>query len=269
MNQQRQVVYDLRNQALSGDNMRETVMQIIDDYIFDEIETQSAVGVVADWDWDLIRNNFTTHLLVDVSYQKLVNELNKDDLSGDDIIDWISKEAESVYKARESLVPSEVIRGFERFVILRTIDEKWKDHLYAMDQLREGINLRAYGQKNPLLEYKSEGFGMFQEMMKDMNAVTAQRIFRTQLQGMEQAPAISSGGVKNVKVEHQDTTGMGFAGQPQGQPNKSQQRKAAPVVAGKKIGRNEKIYVQSPQGDKIQIKYKKLQQYLNQGYTQV
>ena len=165
----------------------------------DEIETQSAVGVVADWDWDLIRNNFTTHLLVDVSYQKLVNELNKDDLSGDDIIDWISKEAESVYKARESLVPSEVIRGFERFVILRTIDEKWKDHLYAMDQLREGINLRAYGQKNPLLEYKSEGFGMFQEMMKDMNAVTAQRIFRTQLQGMEQAPAISSGGVKNVK----------------------------------------------------------------------
>ena len=198
-----------------------------------------------------------------------ITELNKDDLSSDDIIDWISKEAESVYKARESLVPPEVIRGFERFVILRTIDEKWKDHLYAMDQLREGINLRAYGQKNPLLEYKSEGFGMFQEMMKDMNAVTAQRIFRTQLQGMEQAPAISSGGVKNVKVEHQDTTGMGFAGQPQGQPNTSQQRKAAPVVADKKIGRNEKIYVQSPQGDKIQIKYKKLQQYLNQGYTQV
>ena len=269
MNQQRQVVYDLRNQALSGDNMRETVMQIIDDYIIDEVETQSAVGVVADWDWDLIRNNFTTHLLVDVSYQKLITELNKDDLSGDDIIDWISKEAESVYKARESLVPPDVIRGFERFVILRTIDEKWKDHLYAMDQLREGIILRAYGQKNPLLEYKSEGFGMFQEMMKDMNAVTAQRIFRTQLQGMEQAPAISSGGVRNVKVEHQDTTGMGFAGQPQRRPNTSQQRRTAPVVADKKIGRNEKIYVQSPQGEKIQIKYKKLQQYLNQGYTQV
>ena len=86
---------------------------------------------------------------------------------------------------------------------------------------------------------------------------------------MDQAPAISSGGVKNVKVEHQDTTGMGFAGQPQGQPNTSQQRKVAPVVADKKIGRNEKIYVQSPQGDKIQIKYKKLQQYIKQGYTQV
>ena len=120
-----------------------------------------------------------------------------------------------------------------------------------------------------MLEYKSEGFGMFKEMMNDMNAVTAQRIFRTQLQGMEQAPTITSGGVKNIKVEHQDTTGMGFAGQPQGQQNVSQNRSTSPVVADKKIGRNEKIYVLSPSGDKIQIKYKKLQQYLNQGYTQL
>ena len=97
MNQQRQVVYDLRNQALSGDNMRETVMQIIDDYIIDEIESQSTVGSIADWDWDLIRNNFTTHLLVDVSYQKLINDLNKDDFSSDEIIDWISKEACLLY----------------------------------------------------------------------------------------------------------------------------------------------------------------------------
>ena len=147
MNQQRQVVYDLRNQALSGENMRETVMQIIEDYIVDEVEAQSGAGSIADWDWDLLKNNFATHLLVDLSYDKIVNDLNSDDLSNDEIIDWISNEAESVYKARESLVPSEVIRGFERFVILRTIDEKWKDHLYAMDQLREGINLKSIWSK--------------------------------------------------------------------------------------------------------------------------
>ena len=132
MNQQRQVVYDLRNQALSGENMRETVMQIIEDYIVDEVEAQSGTASIADWDWDLLRNNFATHLLVDLSYDKIVNDLNNDDLSNDEIIDWISSEAESVYKARESLVPSEVIRGFERFVILRTIDEKWKDHLLSL-----------------------------------------------------------------------------------------------------------------------------------------
>jgi preprotein translocase subunit SecA len=217
----------------------------------------------------MLKQNLSTHLLVDISYQKLTEDIGRDDISSDELIDWISHEADSVYKVRESLVQEEVIRGFERFVILRTIDEKWKDHLYAMDQLREGINLRAYGQKNPLLEYKSEGFGMFTEMMRDMNAVTVQRMFRTQLQGMDQAPQLNTGTVRNVKIEHQDTTGMGFSGKPQNQNNAPQKGANRPVIADKKIGRNEKIYVQSPSGEKIQIKYKKLQQYLNQGYTQV
>jgi len=271
MNQQRQVVYDIRNQALSGEDMRDTVSQIIDDYIVDEIEEYSSETTVDDWDWDRLRQNLTTHLLVDVSHQRIINELKDVDLNSDTIIDWINKEAESVYKVRESLVPEDVIRGFERFVILRTIDEKWKDHLYAMDQLREGINLRAYGQKNPLLEYKSEGFGMFKDMMREMNALTVQRIFRTQLQGMEQAPQMSAGGVRNVKVEHKDTTGMGFVGGQQVQNQNNQGRKTVntPIVADKKIGRNEKILVQAPNGEKIEIKFKKLQQYLNQGYTQV
>ena len=269
MNQQRQVVYDIRNQALSGKNMRDTVKQIIDDYIIDEIEEYSTVDSIADWDWDMLRQNLTTHLLIDISYQKLIEDIGREDISSDELIDWISHEADSVYKVRESLVQEEVIRGFERFVILRTIDEKWKDHLYAMDQLREGINLRAYGQKNPLLEYKSEGFGMFTEMMRDMNAVTVQRMFRTQLQGMDQAPQLNTGVVRNVKIEHQDTTGMGFSGPPQNQGNVSQKAANKPMVADKKIGRNEKVFVQSPSGEKVQIKYKKLQQYLNQGYTQV
>ena len=271
MNQQRQVVYDIRNQALSGDDMRDTVSQIIDDYIVDEIEEYSNMTTIDDWDWDRLRQNLTTHLLVDITHQKLVDELKDVDLNADTIIDWINNEAESVYKARESLVPEDVIRGFERFVILRTIDEKWKDHLYAMDQLREGINLRAYGQKNPLLEYKSEGFGMFKDMMREMNALTAQRIFRTQLQGMEQAPQMSTSSVRNVKVEHKDTTGMGFVGgqQAQGQGSQGQNTVSKPIVADKKIGRNEKILVQAPNGEKIEVKFKKLQQYLNQGYTQV
>ena len=271
MNQQRQVVYDIRNQALSGDDMRDTVSQIIDDYIVDEIEEYSNETTIDDWDWDRLRQNLTTHLLVDITHQKLVDELKDVDINADTIIDWINNEAESVYKARESLVPEDVIRGFERFVILRTIDEKWKDHLYAMDQLREGINLRAYGQKNPLLEYKSEGFGMFKDMMREMNALTAQRIFRTQLQGMEQAPQMTTSSVRNVKVEHKDTTGMGFVGgqQAQGQGSQGQNTVSKPVVADKKIGRNEKILVQAPSGEKIEIKFKKLQQYLNQGYTQV
>ncbi|MEL1223208.1 MAG: preprotein translocase subunit SecA [Candidatus Neomarinimicrobiota bacterium] len=269
MNQQRQVVYDLRNQALAGENMQDGVFQILDDFILDEIELQSGESNVEYWDWDHLKQRFASHLMVDATLEKICEDEGKSDLTAEEVGDWIFEKSKSVYKARESLVPESVIRDFERFVILRTIDEKWKDHLYAMDQLREGINLRAYGQKNPLLEYKSEGFKMFQEMMADMNSVTIQRLFRTQIQGMENQAPEQNTSVKNIKVSHQDTTGMGFQGQPQSQQGNRPQQVRTPIKTQQKVGRNEKIIVRGPNGEEIEIKNKKLQSYLNKGYTQV
>ena len=138
-----------------------------------------------------------------------------------------------------------------------------------MDQLREGINLRAYGQKNPLLEYKSEGFKMFQEMMSDMSAITIKRLFRTQLQGMEQTSNMSKPILRNVETSHQDTTGMGLQGQPSERSANQPNQVRTPVKVDQKMGRNEKITVQGPDGKKIEIKYKKLQNYLNKGFIQV
>ena len=272
MNQQRKVVYDIRRQALSGENMYDTVLQIIDDFIMDEVEAQAEMGPPDLWDWDHLKQVFASHLMLDGSYERIKNTFNKDDFTADEAGDWVLSETQAIYKARESLLPPEMIRGFERFVILRTIDEKWKDHLYAMDQLREGINLRAYGQKDPLLEYKSEGFKLFQEMMADMNATTVQRLFRTQIQGVTEQPQpqAQDRSVRNVQMQHQDTTGMGFAGQPEPQQKANQpQQVRTPIIVGKKIGRNEKVMVKSPDGKQIEIKYKKLQHYLNQGFTQV
>ncbi|NOZ04228.1 MAG: preprotein translocase subunit SecA [FCB group bacterium] len=272
MNQQRQVVYDLRNQALHGKNMKATVLEIIEDFIDEEINMYRNQHPL-EWDWDRLKQTIASHLLVDVDFPIIQKALGTDDFTADDVKQFIFEQAKSVYEAREALIPEEIMRGFERFVILRTIDEKWKDHLYAMDQLREGINLRAFGQKNPLLEYKTEGFQLFQEMMADMNRTTVQRLFRTRIQGLERAPQVAQQRVRNVRIQHEDTTGMGFTGQPtaarQEAPNRPQQASRIPVKAGPKIGRNEKITVVSPKGEKIQIKYKKLQQYINRGYTQV
>ena len=269
MNQQRQVVYEIRNQALSGENMQETVFQILDDFILDEFELQSDSGNSEYWDWDYLQQHFASHLMVDVTLNKIQDEIENIDLTVEVAGDWVLEKAKSVYKARESLVPENIIRDFERFIILRTIDEKWKDHLYAMDQLREGINLRAYGQKNPLLEYKSEGFKLFQQIMADMNSLTIQRLFRTQIQGMEQKPALSNSSVKNVKTSHQDTTGMGFQGKVESVKGNIPQQVRTPIKIENKVGRNEKILVRGPDGIEVQIKYKKLQSYLNKGYTQV
>jgi len=270
MNQQRQVIYDIRNQALHGEDMKETVLEFIEEYVADELESQDSTNP-EDWNWESIKQNIASHLLVDADPDSMKSELNKDDLSVDDVRDFIFEKTKNVYAARESLVPEEIMRGFERFVVLRTIDEKWKDHLYSMDQIREGINLRAYGQKDPLLEYKSEGFKLFQIMMGELNKTTVQRLLRTQLQGMEQAPQMRGQQVRNVQTQHKDTTGMGFSGGQTRARKANQPDKPArtPVYIEKKIGRNEKITMVSPSGKKVMIKHKKLQQYLNQGYTEV
>ena len=268
MNQQRQVIYDIRNQALHGEDMKETVLEFIEEYVADELESQDSTNP-EDWNWESIKQNIASHLLVDADPDSMKSELNKDDLSIDDVRDFIIEKTKNVYAARESLVPEEIMRGFERFVVLRTIDEKWKDHLYSMDQIREGINLRAYGQKDPLLEYKSEGFNLFQIMMGELNKTTVQRLLRTQLQGMEQAPQMREQ-VRNVQTQHKDTTGMGFAGQTRArQANQPDKPARTPIHIEKKTGRNEKITMVSPSGKKVMIKHKKLQQYLNQGYTEV
>ena len=266
MNQQRQVIYDIRNQALSGDDASDSVSQLLTDFIDDEIEVQKQIGPPDTWEWDYLRQHLSSHLLVDVSFEKIKEALENDDPSPENISDWIIKRAKAIYKAKESLLDEETMKGFERFVILRTIDDKWKDHLYGMDQLREGINLRAYGQKNPLLEYKSEGFKMFQDMMSDMNTVIVQRLFRTQIQGQEQQAKPM---VRNIKTSHQDTTGMGFSG-PQSQNKSNQpQQVRVPVQAEQKYGRNEKVSVKSPTGEIVEIKFKKLQSYLKKGFNQV
>jgi len=269
MNQQRQVVYDIRNQALNDEDISDAVLDMVDEYVDDELNRMEDISP-QNWDWENLRQNLSSHLLVDVDYESVKESAESDEVSIEDARNFILDEAKEVYQTRESLLPDDVMRGFEKFVMLRTIDEKWKDHLYAMDQLREGINLRAYGQKNPLLEYKSEGFQMFQQMMVDTTEETVQRLYRTQIRGMEAAPEMPVSRARNVQTQHDETTGMGFSG-----PSMQEQAVASsgvpkqPVHADEKIGRNAKVKMVSPSGKQVEVKYKKLQQYLNQGYSQV
>lgn len=265
MNQQRQVVYDLRNQALDGDNLRESIDEMLVDFIDDELDQQQAISLdVIGWDWDKLRQNLSSTILVNLEQERFT------DSSLEDVRRVILQQANGVYATRESLIPPETMTAFERFIVLRTIDEKWKDHLYGMDQLREGINLRAYGQKDPLLEYKSEGFHMFTAMMIETSKDTLQRLFRTQIQGLESAAHGRGPQARNIQVQHADTTGMGFAGQPEAEGGGSQPPQAStkPITVDKKIGRNERIEVISPSGKRETIKYKKLPEYLNRGYSQ-
>ncbi len=269
MNQQRQVVYNTRKQALNDDDISEVINDMIDDFVEDELQGFEDINV-QNWDWANLKQNLSSHLLIDISLSSVQEHTGNNDLSIDEVKNYILNQAQEVYSNRENIAQPEILRAFEKFISLRTIDEKWKDHLYAMDQLREGINLRAYGQKNPLLEYKSEGFQMFQQMMIDTTSETVKRLYRTQIQGIASGPESISDNTSNIQTRHDESLGMGLAAPSlQEQATNSSAKAVEPVRVDEKIGRNEKIKLVSPSGKQIEVKFKKLQHYLNQGYSKV
>jgi preprotein translocase subunit SecA len=237
MNQQRIIVYDRRNYALHGENFASEMNEIIGEYIDVLISMYCEnPDSTTHWDWTGLNEDILSTLAVDIKQDEL--EIN----NAQELKDSLTQVANLVLTNKIKLVDEKVFEDFEKYVVLRTIDEKWREHLYAMDQLREGINLRAYGQKNPLIEYKREGFGMFAEMMGDTNRETLKRIFRARINTVEEKPAQQQNTPRNLKVEHSDASGMGFVAAPQQQGQPSQpggRQKVQPIHVEEKVGRND------------------------------
>lgn len=237
MNQQREVIYSLRDKALQSSDVSDEIKTITDDYIADMLEAHRVNG---EWDLEMLLTELSSVMTVNID-ESVIDQKPEEILH-----DLIVEKAEAIYSDRKKLVDPDLMRAFERYILLRTIDEKWKDHLYAMDQLREGVNLRAYGQKDPLLEYKSEGFELFVQALAEINREVIQRLYRTQLQGMQEAPTLRSSRVPSgLQVRHADSTGMGFVGSSpnsyggQTQPQAARAGKPKPITVGEKVGRND------------------------------
>lgn len=162
MNQQREVIYAQRKQVLLGDDLQENIMDMLETLIDRSINMVSGESQYPE-DWDL-------ESLLDYAENLYLpgHKLTREDLVNLDrpeIQELLMDEAQKVYHEREEVFGPEVMREIERAVMLQVVDSKWMDHLDAMDQLREGIGLRAYGQKDPLVEYKFEAYDMFNEMI--------------------------------------------------------------------------------------------------------
>jgi preprotein translocase subunit SecA len=241
MNQQREIVYDRRNYALTGINISREVDGIMDEYIDDLIDTFCSSGnSPRDWAWD----EFSEEVLQTFSLE--IKSENEHINTRDELRDMVVQGANAILTYKKESIDEKLFDQFQKWVVLRTIDEKWREHLAGMDQLREGIGLRAYGQKNPLIEYKQEGFGMFAEMMVDTNQETMKRIFRTNIQKEEHKPAAPRPIPVNLKMKHDEAGGLGFVPPPQGagrgvQPQVSggPPQTRQPLTAEKKIGRND------------------------------
>ncbi len=174
MNKQREVVYGLRNEILEGSDVKNYIMDYIEEIVDEIIEKYCPTDYKEDWDILNLKGELGFHFLSD--FKGIEDAKNRDELK-----DNIMKEIEIIYKEREELIGEEKMREVERMALLYTLDEAWRDHLYSLDHLREGIYLRAYGQKDPLVEYKQESYKMFEELMRRIRNETVHRVLRIQV----------------------------------------------------------------------------------------
>ena len=255
LNQQREIIYDLRNKALLSDSIKDTINEFIEDFIFDIIGDLD-FKQVKEWDWQSINQQINSNLMVNIE----VGEIKSLE-SLDELIDYINEEALKYYKLKEDVIPSELLRKVEKFIVLKTIDEKWRNHLLGMDQLREGIGLRAYGQKNPLIEYKSESYNFFQELMVSLRATVIQRVFHAQVS--DQVQVQQNPLQKNIQLQHDEVA----KNDKNEIPNEVSQQHDSSNDSELKLGRNDKVELVSPSGERVKVKFKKIDQYLMKGYT--
>ena len=255
LNQQREIIYDLRNKALLSDSIKDTINEFIEDFIFDIIGDLD-FKQIEEWDWQSINQQINSNLMVNIE----VSEIESLE-SLDELIDYINEEALKYYKLKEDVIPSELLRKVEKFIVLKTIDEKWRNHLLGMDQLREGIGLRAYGQKNPLIEYKSESYNFFQELMVSLRATVIQRVFHAQVS--DQVQVQQNPLQKNIQLQHDEVA----KNDKNEIPNEVSQQHDSSNDSELKLGRNDKVELVSPSGERVKVKFKKIDQYLMKGYT--
>ncbi|HAU32653.1 MAG: Protein translocase subunit SecA [Desulfotomaculum sp. 46_296] len=178
MNQQREVIYGQRRQVLTSEDLKENIQEMITGVIDRLVTTYCPDGVHQE-EWDL-QGLFNQAEQLFCLKQKI----NQEDFEGSgrqSIKDNLEEMTLKAYEAREEELGSEMMRELERVLMLRVVDDKWMDHLDAMDQLREGIGLRAYGQKDPLIEYKFEGYEMFQCMISSIQEDVVRYLFRVNI----------------------------------------------------------------------------------------
>jgi preprotein translocase subunit SecA len=234
MNQQREVVYSRRRKALVSDRMKDDVMGMVEEFADKLVEKYYDEG-----DIEGLRNELRAQLLVDLEISP--DHFQKSGKQG--IAADVVKAAGEFYHRKEERLGSEVIGRIEKMTFLQVIDERWKDHLREMDDLKEGIHLRAYGQKDPLVEYKTEGFRMFMELIDMMDTEIVTAVFRLFPVASQELPLrMPQRAPQIMHTTHDSALGMGFQGNKEPVPGASDPAKAGkpqPVRVGDKVGRND------------------------------
>ena len=222
MNQQRKTIYGLREQFLSKSDQKEYLLELSEDVIGGFVDSYcDADSDPEEWDGEGLRKAVAQQFGLDLRHENIqVEQLNREEL-----LQAIGARAREKYERKDQEIGSPEMRQYERLILLNVLDAHWKDHLLAMDQLKEGIGLRGYGQRDPLVEYKKESFATFEQMMDGIEEQSLRYLYL--LQPVEDRDKVREMERRQRKQEMV----MG--------PAEEAPEPRRPVVRGPKIGRNE------------------------------
>jgi preprotein translocase subunit SecA len=195
LNKQRTVIYDERRRVLAGENIQEQIEHMLEDVVSAYVDGETAAGYAEDWDLDKLWTALGTLYPVGIRWQELAGEDGEQgDLSREALSEAVLADARAAYARREAEIDEIIgtqggMRELERQVLLQVMDRKWREHLYEMDYLKEGIGLRAMAQRDPLIEYQREGFDMFAAMLEGIKEETVGHLFNVRVQAAEQPEA--------------------------------------------------------------------------------
>ncbi|MGN0701183.1 MAG: preprotein translocase subunit SecA [Oscillospiraceae bacterium] len=174
MNKQRETIYKQRAKVLDGEDVSASIINMMNESIEDTVAMYCSDPVAENWNLDGLRSHYMNLYVMDSDLRYTVDELNN--LTQKDIIDFIKGRAALIYKTREADMGSQAMREVERVCLLKVVDRHWMDHIDAMDDLKHGMYLRGYAQKNPVDEYRREGFDMFDEMIASIREETVRLV---------------------------------------------------------------------------------------------
>ncbi len=182
MNQQREVLYEQRRRILGNESLRETIETMIDKIVVESMDTYADEKLYPEeWDYEGLYTHLSQYFLT----KEILSPEDMEEYSRQDLEEKLLDLAHSEYKERENLLGDVLMTQLEKAIMLRVVDRKWMEHLDNMDMLREGIGLRAYGQKNPLVEYKFEAYEMFQNMIESIQEETIMALYRIRAEFVE------------------------------------------------------------------------------------
>jgi preprotein translocase subunit SecA len=210
MNTQRKVIYEQRRRVLEGEDMSEEVLKWVEEVIESTVDEFTQEEYSEEWDLEGLVKQMATLYETEITVDELREELGE--ISRESLIDEFQEDASDEYGAKEEELASELMRELERFVILQVVDQRWREHLDAMDYLREGVHLRAMAQKDPLVEYRAEGHVMFEALGAAIREEVVVTLFHAQLapeeadelQRAQEAAAVNGGG---LQYEHESLAG--------------------------------------------------------------